>query len=154
MKNNKPKLITIVLILMIFFLLGSIFYITKIITNEGEDETTSNLVPKKTKASSLTYNKLIALNTISVMPTIGLITPTTEPSPTINQISPTNIASLSPTEIILALDNSKRTASQAAQISTSVSPTKITSLPETGFINNSLILFAAASVLILFAFIF
>lgn len=153
MKNNKPKLITIVLILMIFFLFGSIFYITKVITSEQGTETAS-LAPKKTKAANLTYSKLIALNTVSVTPTMELVTPTTEPSSTIGQISPTKIISPSPTEIILALDNSKNSSSQAAQISTSISPTKATSLPETGFINNSLILFAAASILILFSFIF
>lgn len=138
---------------MIFSLLGSIFYITKVITSE-EEAKTSSLAPKKTKAANVTYSKLIALNTVSIMPTEELVTSTAEPSPTINQISPTNIISPSPTEIILALDNSGSTSSQAAQVNTSVSPTRVTSLPETGFINNSLILFAAALVLIFFSFIF
>ncbi len=137
---------------MIFFLLGSIFYITRVITSEEEVETAS-LAPKKTKAAAVTYSKLIALNTVSITPTVE-ITPTIEPSPTTSQISPTEVVSPSPTEIILALDSGKGSASQTAQVNTSISPTKVISLPETGFINNSLILFTAASVLIIFSFIF
>lgn len=138
---------------MIFFLLGSIFYITRVITSEEEVETAS-LAPKKTKAAAVTYSKLIALNTVSITPTVEPITPTIEPSPTTGQISPTEVVSPSPTEIILALDSGKGSASQTAQVNTSISPTKVINLPETGFINNSLILFTAASVLIIFSFIF
>ncbi len=58
-----------------------------------------------------------------------------------------------PTEIILAYNNASASPKVTSVVS-SASPTSVSNLPATGFINNAIIMFTMASLLIFFAFLF
>lgn len=127
------------------FLIGTIFYISTLLTS-GNDNKTSAVAPRITKASNVTYSKLIALNQV---------TPEATPTPTLTE-SLTETPTPSPTETVLAYANPSVTgsASSEANITTTLTPTKVKDLPDAGFIYNGLIIFAAAMVLVFFSFLF
>lgn len=147
---KKSQLITILLLIMTFVLMGAVFYIVSILNSASPEF--SSIAPVKTKAQSVTYSRTIALNTTASPPTL---TPTLTSTPTPTPTS-TETATPTPTEIILAYASPSATVtfSSENEVSSSVSPTKTTILPETGYITNALVIFAAASLLIFFAFIF
>lgn len=76
-------------------------------------------------------------------PTKPVVTPTIEPSE-----NPT------PTEIILAKISPSPTVEYQSETTVTVTPTTITSLPTTGIIDRGLAIFAVASLLIFFSFVF
>lgn len=148
MFKGKAKVTTIIFLITAFFLLGAIVYISSLLTS-GSGET-SNIAPQTTKAANITYSKLVALNTSPTEPTATeIVTPS-------EIISPTEEGTPTPTEIILAYNNPMvtGTATNAAQISTTLSPTKVKNLPNSGFVYNGLVIFGAATLLVFFAFIF
>jgi len=144
MEKKNSKKTTVILLLVITILIFSIFYISFMLNQGGSEITTSPTAPKKIKAANVTYQKLLAVNrTVSEeIPTE--IPVTSEPSPTITP---------SPTEIILAYQNPTITTTTDNSQET-ISPTRVEALPESGFINNALIIFAASSLLIFISFIF
>ena len=167
-KTNKT---TIILFTVIIILMGSIFYVSFLLSNEKTAGTDSSPVaPKTTKATSNTYSKLVALNTIqntptptlTPNPTQGAGVPSTSPAAAIEPTSvesPTTTGVISstptPTEILLALNSPMVTESYASSSPTLESTSSaVTSLPESGFINNALIMFISAGLLIFFSFLF
>lgn len=149
---NMKRKTTVILLIVIIFLIGAIFYISWQLNSDING--TSPIVPRKTKAASKTYSKLIALNVTGTASPTNIVEPTLEPTiePTI-EVLPTNI--ISPTEIILAYANPTEaitSASYSSQLQST--PTGVNALPETGFINNTLIVFAVSGLLIFISFIF
>lgn len=122
--------------------MGAIFYISTLLTS-GDDNQTSAVAPRKTKAASITYSKLIALNQV---------TPELTPTPPIEALTETP----TPTETVLAYVNPTGTglASSGASLTTTLTPTRVKDLPDAGFIYNGLIIFAASMVLVFFSFLF
>jgi len=163
MFKNKPKITTFLLVFVTVFLIGAIFYISTLLTSETKSETqTSQIAPRKTKAASVTYSKLIVLNEVAPEPTLI-------PSPTIMEEEQESVAfsqtqteeeivetpSPTPTETILAYVNPTTTEEATSEAeTTTLTPTKVQNLPDTGFIYNGLIIFAAAMVLVFFSFLF
>lgn len=149
--------------------MGSIFYVSFLLSNEKTAGTdTSPVAPKTTKVSASTYSKLVALNTIKDAPT-QIPSPTQEAggqslSPT-TVIEPTSVelptttgiisSTPTPTEILLALNSPIVTEAYASSSPTLESTSSaVTSLPESGFINNALVMFISAGLLIFFSFLF
>lgn len=140
--------------------MGAIFYVSLILNNEAKQ--TQTITPIRTKAAGITYKKSLSVGSGENSPTPTMVI---EPTPTTvqqseSQITPTAILSPSivpsPTEIILAQGNLSAEENSPSP-STTAAPTdiaKITSLPESGFINNALIIFTVSSLLIFFAFLF
>lgn len=152
MIKDKSKATTAVLVIMSIFLIGAVVYITSLLTT-GNGEP-SKAAPQKTKAANTTYSRTLALNTTSVK-----IPPTETPTPVIEEtpaITGTEALTPTPTEIILAYKNPTITGEStiSAQITTTISPTKVKGLPDAGFVYNGLIIFAAAGLLIFFSFLF
>lgn len=141
---KKPKIVTILLLLATISLMGAIFYIASILTSESPQS--PPIAPVKTRAQSRTYNRMIALNPVTQTPT---------PPPT---SSPTATMTPTPTEIILAYTSPTptgiATASPTVNATSSATPTKTETLPSAGYLTHALIIFAAAGLLIFFAFIF
>lgn len=135
----KQKLTKFGLIFMTVFLLGSTIYITLLLKDTGGTAATT---VKKTKAASVTYTKTLALNTEPVQPGISE-EPTAIPTETllsynsINQTGqPTPTSTLSPT------------------LSSTTQPTGVTSLPQSGWMQSSIAIFAAASIFIFLSFLY
>lgn len=159
MIKDKSKLTTVVLLIMTFFLLGAIVYISFLLTSGNGEK--SKIAPIKTKAANITYSKLVALNPTGT----ELVSPqdqiSTVPTPTVEEeinevtITPTDVEnSPTPTEIILAYKTlDAEEATEDSKILT-VSPTKIQDLPDAGFVYNGLIIFSAAMLLVFFSFLF
>jgi hypothetical protein len=88
------------------------------------------------------------------------VTSANSPTTSITQSGTINPELPTPTEIILAYRSTNITGSQLSGTQTVLSPTKsitsakTSSLPESGFINNSLIIFSVSVMTIFFAFIF
>lgn len=153
-KENKTLLIGVsglaVLTLVLFFIISM-----RSFSKPSPDNIAVNItiVPSPTvKPTSKPTGFLTPTNKISLSPTVKLKT-TSTPSPT-----PTTLPEVtpSPTEVILAvisptvdIDSSTTTTE-----STATSPTTITSLPTTGIVDRGLVIFAVASLLILFSFVF
>jgi len=171
MFKNKSKIATVLLMFITVFLIGTIFYISTLLTS-GDENKTSAVAPRKTKAANVTYSKLIALNqdTVEKEPEPSLTpTPTVLPEEevaTIETVSTTLTPSLkedqgltetpTPTETVLAYVNpttADKASSEAKTVAT-LEPTNIKDLPDAGFIYNGLIIFAAAIVLVFFSFLF
>lgn len=164
MSKIKINTQTVIIISVIVVLLFSIVYISTVLNTKEQ----SAITPIKTKAANTTYKKLIALNVETVTPEVS---PTeteipSDPSPTIEitpevEATPTDSVdgTPTPTEVILAYNNPTVTVSStgSSYLSTdskTPTPKKVSSLPETGFITNGLIIFAASSLMIFFAFLF
>lgn len=169
MQKKKPKIITIFFIFITIFLIGAIFYISKLLN--GNENTASSVAPKKAKAANITYSKLIALNqsdapTSAPNPSVdsgitpsssdqrGLLGPTT--APTSGAQTTPGVQTPAPSETILAYANPSVSVTQPVEYNstTTISPTKVTSMPETGYVYNGLIIFAASMVLVFFSFLF
>lgn len=137
MKNNRSKIINVFLIFITFSLIILIFYISSLLLTDNKK---SSIVPKKIKASNITYSKIINLNET---PTITITQIFSPPSPT-------------PTEIVLAYNDNQ---SEEAPTKKNLTPTeiitqKITEIPQSGNIYHTLIIFASASLFVFFAFLF
>ena len=162
MFKKKPKIITLFFIFITIFLVGAIFYISTLLNNNGN--MTSSVVPKKAKAANITYSKLIALNQSESPTTVPDSSPengaTSSPSEQRQLMAPTTPVTPGaqtpvPSETILAYANPSVTATQPVENNTTtISPTKVTTMPETGYVYNGLIIFAASMVLVFFAFLF
>lgn len=138
---KKPKIVTVVLLAMTVFLMGAIFYIGYILT--ANPEKTSPVAPQKTKAQSGSYSKFIALET----------SPSSPPSPTeivltYQNPTPTSTATLSGTA------TPKPSVTVVTSVIPTVMPTKVATLPQTGFITNAIILFGVSALVIFISFIF
>ena len=171
MDLKKINITTIVLLVLIIVLVASIFYITFVLTSEKPTRktTASAIVPKKTKASSTTYKKFLSIN----LPTNTPIPMPTEPEPdtqvqsetseepTITE-DPAQIDEIAeygltptPTEIILAYEEIQAINSPLPSISeATLTPTRAQEIPDAGFIQNALIMFAVSGLFIFFAFLF
>lgn len=130
---------------MIVFLLGSTVYITILLNDTGPTAATA---VKKTKAASLTYTKTLALNTQTVQPT---------ESPPLSE--PTAV----PTEILLSYNSIDQTdvptqppvvPTIQTEESLTAAPTGVTSLPQSGWMQSSIAIFAAASIFIFLSFLY
>lgn len=157
--NKKSKIITAVLLIMTVGLMLSIVYIGYMLT--AMPEKSPQIAPRKTKAQSASYSKIISLNTQGGLDETQL-TPTLTMTPTVSPSnSPTSSISItpSPTEIILAYKNPTITdrvslPSATVTASASATPTKTAVLPKTGFINNTIIFFGVSALVIFVSFIF
>lgn len=140
MKIQKSQVITIGLLITTVILIGAIIFIGAQLSNE--DVQKSQIAPVKTKAQATSYNKLLAVNqTSSVSPTS---VPTNTPIPT-------------PTETILvktATPSMSLTPTSIASLSGTLTPTKTKTLPKTGVISNTIMIFGAAGLLVFFSLIF
>ncbi len=148
---KKSKLMTVILLLITAFLIILSFYVAYLLA-DNSSTSSSPILSVKTKAQSKTYTRTIALNSANLYST-----PTPFLSPTLFYISPTEVLSPTPTEIILVYTNPSPTVitgSVFENVDSSPSATKLTALPETGYISNALIIFFGATVLIFLAFIF
>ena len=152
-KDNKAVLIvlsslgvlTVVLFFVISFRSRSTAPKTPQVSIRITSTPTPKLKPSLSPSSSPTASEPAGL---SPSPTAALtITPTTEPS-----IEPSETPT--PTEVILAVISPTTPITESPVPTSSVSPTTITSLPTTGIIDRSLAIFAVASLLIFFSFIF
>lgn len=159
----KQKLIKFGLIFMTVFLLGSTIYITLLLNNTGPTTTTV----KKTKAASVTYTKTLALNTEPVQPEISetpvLSGPTVIPTEkllsynSINQTGqPTPKSTPSPTLSASTLSPTVSSTTQPTQTqgAVTVTPTGVASLPKSGWMQSSIVIFAAASIFIFLSFLY
>jgi|GEM_PF-3871180 len=147
MKKNRSKLTTYFLIIITLGLTISIFYISQLLINNDNNKKT--IAPKKIKASSITYSKIINLKENIDNPTVFLS------STTNNQL----LSSLTPTEIVIAYnsttneDISNDEESTITNALTATTSQKITSIPNLGSIYQTLVIFASASLFIFFAFL-
>jgi len=167
MKLQKSHIITAVLLVMTVFLIGAIILIGVELSNEKVEQ--ASIAPKKTKAQATNYNKLIAVNqktgaqdvTSSVQATPTLTTtpiPTsgTNLTPTEKVLVQTNpTGSLSPNLTITGSASPSVSLTQGvnSSLSGTIVPTKAKTLPKTGIITNSIIMFGAAGLLVFFSFI-
>ena len=164
--KTKSSIVTITLGIVIVVLAGSMIIISKaLLTDDPLSSGGQTIAARKIKASERTYSKLIALNRVtSVTPSPSVsedisITPSLSPAPTeVADLTPSPSETVdqelsgtpTPTEIILAYQNTTPGASE----SSSLSPTGVENLPESGNFNNALILFAVSAVFIFLSFIF
>jgi|GEM_PF-6861447 len=156
----RKKLSTIVLAVTTGLLLVGAIYVSLLLKQEPGEQAATTI--KKTKAANKTY--LLAFNLSPLTPTQEpemngasqippTVTPATSPVPllTDDQITP-NIT-VTPTEILLAQNNVSPTTSLAISEGT-VNPTKIQDLPQTGWTQYSLIIFAVAATVFFVSFMF
>lgn len=167
MKFKKSHVITAVLLIMTVLLIGAIILIGIELSNDKVENV--SIAPKKTKAQSTNYNKLIAVNQKTGAQDIS---PTIQVTPTLTIIPASSTdPNLSPTETILAVTKTtgsptpklsitgsttpvmSLTPANNSSLSGTISPTKPNSLPKTGIITNSIIMFGAAGLLVFFSFI-
>jgi len=180
MFKNKSKIITAVLLVMTIGLVAAIIYISQIITSEPKvGQANTNLAPQKTKAADVSYQKTVALNDITsipVSPSLESVRSTTVLSPTViptvsNLLAVNSMTAsasptleptiggliLTPTETVLAYNNLTVTPVSGNVYTSSISATtvaKAKTLPDSGFITNSIIMFVAAGLIIFFSFMF
>jgi len=120
--------------------------------NVGQPSPTAVLLAQNLSPTQAQSNQLAEETTVI---------PSTALSPTVSTlgVSP-SIAdlSLTPTETVLAYNSTSSdvSSSESANLSPTVSvvPTYVSTLPETGFINNALIIFSVSALAIFLAFIF
>ncbi len=152
----KTKISTIFLAVTTGLLLIGAIYISFLLKQEPGQQAATTI--KKTKAASKTYLLAFNINPPSISPTdnpidLNVTSPATSPTAT---VVPTNTlettVTVSPTEILLARNNLTPTTTASANLT--VSPTKPASLPETGWTQYSLILFAVSATVFFLAFIF
>ena len=143
-KENKTLLISVsalaFLTIVLFFIISM-----RSFSQPSPDNITVNI----TKPTNKPTSSPTPVDEINLSPTVKPTT-TLTPSPTPTILSK---ASPSPTEVILAVI-SPSSEPEVTSSSVTVSPTKITSLPTTGIIDRGLVIFAVASLLILFSFVF
>lgn len=211
MKSNKSKTVTAILIIMIFGLIGTIFYITNVLITP--DATKSKIAAKKSKAADITYSKDLSLSgsgqcpddvkqcpdgsyvsrippdcqfpdcsapgSDDVLPptptssnTILPVTPrdtlpastSSDSVPTVippTNPNPTTVEEPSPTERLLANNYVTSTPSQNESNNSSTTigeeiptTTPMSSLPKTGLVHNSIIIFGVSSLFLFLAFLY
>lgn len=160
----KQKLMKFGLIFMIVFLLGSTIYITLILKDTGPTAATT---VKKTKAASVTYRKTLALNTQPNQPDTSGGLPGEAQEPTViptekllsynsinqtGQLTPTS--ALNPTISALTLNPTISNSTLSPTLSSTTQPTGVTSLPQSGWMQSSIAIFAAASIFIFLSFLY
>lgn len=151
LKKNKQLLIALIFVVVIMVVV-TVYMGTTLLFNSSA---TQPVVKTKVKASDEGFQKVVVLDNPTVTPTIS--------APPTVMIAAAGTLSITPTptEIILAF-NTPAVTSYLSPTSSFVSPVSTTSatitrmqtLPKTGFVNNSLILFAVASTLVFVAFLF
>ncbi|MDH7476412.1 MAG: hypothetical protein QHH09_02995 [Microgenomates group bacterium] len=152
----KKNLIYFGLILITIFMVFAIIYVSSLLKESPSPR--AAMTVKKIKAQSQTYTRYLDINTgqgseQGLESTANLPTPTpTEiivASPTTKiSLTPNPSLPISPTEIILAYNDN------IDEKNASPSPTGITSLPESGWIQSSLAIFAAATLIIFISFLY
>lgn len=155
--KDKQKIFTGFLLVMIIGLLFSIIYISRVLLS-GEPET-SQVAPRRIKAAGRTYSRLLAINKMpeptsdaesSLSPT-----PTVDPGVFDALTTPTEVPiTPEPTETILAYQSLSGTVTPTAAPSATGEADGTTNLPEAGYIQNMLILFAVSSLFLFIAFLF
>jgi len=160
---KKEKIVTFVLILMMIFLVGAIFYFSYLLMEAPtEEKLTSAVAPKRTRAQVATSERFIALNQnnyLSPSPTSAFFNNSISPTPSLSILNPTQIPPESlvtketptPTEIILA---KAKTPTPSSSNDYYLSPTEIISLPESGMFHSVIILIALAAFFIIYSLIF
>jgi len=148
---KKEKIITIGLILMMVFLIGAIFYFSYLLMEAPtEEKTTSAIAPKKTKAQVATSERFIPLNQQD-----NNDDNSPSPTPTVSNLEflPTSTLTQepTPTEIILAKAN---TPTPLPSNNFYLSPTKIETLPSSGTIHQTLIIFGVAAFFLFYSLVF
>lgn len=140
MEKKRPPLTTILLIVALIFLLGAVIFISRIVLQTRQ---TTQIAPKKTKATSVTYSKLITLNRTAETEEQPeneqnereKLPADSEPTETVNSQSTTvSMEEPTPTEKLLAYNNLTSTPTPTpTPTSKIVSPTPTTELAvETG----------------------
>ena len=164
---KKEKIITIILVIMTIFLIGTIFYFSYLLMEAPTGNNNSSAIaPKKTKAQVETGEKFIALNQLNNLS----LTPSLSPTATSENLSPSSTPEIkssitpttttleespTPTEIILAKANSPTDlATNSSYLSPTRLPTEVKNLPSSGYFNSLLVIFGVASFLIFYSFIF
>lgn len=156
--KDKKKIVTIVLLMSVLILMIMVFYIGFLLVSGSKPGTSQTVGLKKVKASNVSYSKLIVL----AAPGAGsqnpsTIGPTSTPQPTVQPTGSNSLSGVpSPTEIILALNNVSGTPTASASPTkvASSSPTVVKSLPQTGYINGSVIFMTVAGILVFLSFVF
>ena|SRR3989338_4589773 len=138
MQKNKIILFALIFLLIFFGIITMFSYLNSKSTRDINKqplpiETGSNIISKKIKAAT------------------PKLTPTKEPTPTVDIPTPTSGLSPTPSETSL-LTSANSTLSESAE--STPSPTLIKQLPLTGYINNLLILFSVSSLFLLFSLLF
>ncbi len=129
MRRLKINKMGILLLLLVVFLLGSVFYISFYVNGKKGAQT----APLRAKAQDSSFNKTITISSPTPTPQITITN-----QPTITQIpTATTLPLVSPT-----------------LIPTVISPTTISQLPETGYINNLLVFFSVGSLALMLSFLF
>ncbi len=144
-------------------LMGAIFYIGSVLTNSPQS-TTAPIAPRTTKAQSIDYTKVIALNTAQSGRTGAIdtfssnkansptVTPTSVETNVPTQTSTqTDSSTPTPTETILAYQTVTGTVIPVA--SSTPRPT-VATLPRAGAVTSSIILFGVAGVTIFLSLLF
>lgn len=169
MLNTRSKITTIFLIATTVIMVVLIFYISYLLTAKNEPEL-SPTVPHKTKAANVTYSKLITLNqnlstndsnlndqNDSIATNEANINSSRSETMISNEPTPTMIKDLTPTptEIILAYNDSKKEATSSAdKLEETPTTVKTSTLPDSGGFFQSLFIFTMAVTLIFFSFLF
>ncbi|NTU72631.1 hypothetical protein HGB07_00420 [Candidatus Roizmanbacteria bacterium] len=164
--KKKKYVMTGILAVVIVVLFVSIFYISSMLVNQSDD---TPMAAKKTKASAITYSKTIVIGLDSNQPdtsAAGQVTDTPVPSPVAEDLTPTEAVSPAVgitqyplvTQVVPSIVDNIATDSGetviALNVSSTLKPTRIVALPQTGIMQNTFVMFVAASALIFFAFIF
>jgi hypothetical protein len=166
---KKIDLKVILLLLITIFLIGVIFYTATLLNKEqslsSSSSTSSTLPPVKIKAQSKTYTKTIALNTNPISTPTSSPLPTATPiltptpfftvSPTVSEkITSETVFTPTPTEILLARNITPTIESEEETNLASTPTARLTNIPESGYINNLLLIFSVATFIILFSLVF
>ncbi len=142
--------------------MGAIFYIGSVLTASPQSATVP-IAPRTTKAQSMDYTKVIALNTAQsdqsgTANTLPDNTRSQNETPTpIDSNTPTPTLSLTPymtqtpTEVILAYQTVTATVTPVA--SSTPLPT-VATLPQTGAISSSIVLFGVAGITVFLSLLF
>lgn len=174
----KKKILTISLLVFTSLLMILSIYIGRLLREEPTSSASITTI-RKTKAAAVTYKRVLALNfpsptnTTEISPTLiqNKAEPSNPVSVTVTQyISPTVISllstvpsltltniNLSPTEIVLAKNYGIVTDVPLTQPVTNSSPSsvaKVSSLPESGWIHYSLMMFSVATIIIFISFLY
>ena len=153
LKKNKQLLIALIFVAVIMVVVTIYMGTTMLFNNNNT--ATQPVVKTKVKASDEGFQKVVVLNNPTATPTV--------PEPTGVVVGAANTITMTPTptEIILAFNTPAVSTYLSPTIgfttpvsTTSATITRMQTLPKTGFVNNSLILFAVASTLVFVAFLF
>lgn len=172
MNKNKSHLFTVLLIIGIVGIMGFIFFVSRLLTDQSSPSSSIGLSTRKTKAAATSYSKFVLLNqsgtqTVASNPTA---TPTQIPtsppilSPTepegksgefVAQNNTTGSSTPSPTQPNTTVSPTPSPSAGAVTTETSSpSPTTVTGLPITGNTFWSLVIFGVSGAVVFFSFLF